>query len=82
MSPVMPARYRHGVILQHGPEEVQVTIANEVSVSAGHAVPSSGVGIVGMTERAETLGGSLSTRPLGDTGFEVVAVVPYYRRSP
>ncbi|MGI9616226.1 MAG: sensor histidine kinase [Acidimicrobiales bacterium] len=73
----VPAR----VSLFHGEDEVRVTIRNELSVAAGPAVPSTGVGIVGMTERAETLGGSLTVGPYGDGGHEVVAVVPYYRRS-
>jgi signal transduction histidine kinase len=40
-----------------------------------------GVGIAGMTERAEAVGGTLRTAPLA-SGFRVEATLPYARLRP
>jgi signal transduction histidine kinase len=72
--------------LAHYDDRVELSVRNH----AGHRDPGrpgpgagsqngsgSGVGIVGMTERAESLGGSLQAGPTTDGGFEVAAVLPY-----
>jgi signal transduction histidine kinase len=69
----VPVRLR----INHGAGSVHVQVLNEPGTSAAVAVPSSGVGIIGMTERAETLGGSLRAQPTGGGGFEVDATIPY-----
>ena len=38
---------------------------------------STGVGIIGMRERAESLGGTLTAEPTPSGGFHVTAVLPY-----
>ncbi|MEL6984400.1 MAG: histidine kinase [Actinomycetota bacterium] len=48
------------------------------SAGASGLAASTGVGLIGMTERAESLGGSLRAGARTDGGFEVVAVVPYH----
>lgn len=64
--------------IHHGDDRVRVQIINQPGTSRGE-VPSTGVGIVGMAERAETLGGSLRASPTADGGFEVDATIPYHR---
>lgn len=68
------------VTLDHGIDSVTVSIVNQPGTKPSVvAVPSTGVGIVGMTERAESLCGSLCAHRRGDGGFEVVAELPYHR---
>ena len=70
------------VLVEHNHEAVTATIRNDPPKQPGRrSVPSTGVGVAGMTERAESLGGTLSARPRRDGGFEVVAHIPYYPRS-
>lgn len=70
------------VLVVHDHEAVSATIRNDAPQLPGHgSVPSTGVGVAGMTERAESLGGTLSARPRRDGGFEVTARIPYYRLS-
>ncbi len=65
--------------LDHHDDHVAVEIENGRPSGGGRAVASTGVGIVGMRERAESLGGRLEAGPTPDGGFRVSAVVPYYR---
>ncbi len=72
--------------LHHQPDHVRIRIVNETSEattgrSADPSVASTGVGITGMRERAESLGGSLTTSALPDGGFEVRATIPYRPQS-
>ncbi len=76
--------------VRHGSDEVVLTVVNARGGGAagrlpgGGAtanVPSSGVGIVGMTERAESVGGTVTAEPSVDGGFAVTATVPYRLRS-
>jgi signal transduction histidine kinase len=70
------------VLVKHNHEAVIATIRNDASKLPGRrSVPSTGVGVAGMTERAESLGGTLSARPRRDGGFEVMARIPYYPHS-
>lgn len=70
------------VLVKHKREGVTATIRNDAPKLPGkRSVPSTGVGVAGMTERAESLGGTLSARPRHDGGFEVVVRIPYYRQS-
>lgn len=63
--------------LRHSADGVHVEIRNEPGAARVTAVPSTGVGVVGMTERAQTLGGNLRAQPTPEGGFEVVATIPY-----
>lgn len=68
------------VTLDHGTDSVVVTILNRPGSRATTVnVPSTGVGIVGMTERAESLHGTLHAERRRDGGFEVTAELPYRR---
>ena len=70
------------VSIRHGPHQVCVTIRNEPGGTSGSTqlATSTGVGIVGMSERVETLGGKLAAQPGSDGGFVVTATIPYYGR--
>lgn len=70
--------------LSHGEECVQVRISNSfgsarAAVDERSRVPSTGVGLVGMKERASALGGTLQAGPTQSGEFEVLARLPYSR---
>ncbi len=77
------------VRVDHGEDRVILTVTNQPGRSSGARAGTanagstggsrvtSGVGIVGMTERAESLGGTLAAGPTADGGFTVTAVLPY-----
>ena len=73
------------VRLDHQDDHVAVEVHNERPSSGRHptestgSTESTGVGIVGMRERAESVGGQLEAGPTSDGGFRVTATVPYYR---
>jgi len=68
--------------LHHGSEQLRLQIANEPGGASVPSTPSTGVGVVGMTERAESLGGSLRAESTDAGGFVVDAVIPYRQRVP
>ncbi len=79
---------RHGgsspaeVRLDHRPGHALVQVLNVGNRRSGASirrVASTGVGIVGMTERAESLGGRLDAGPTADGGYQVTAEIPYHR---
>lgn len=70
------------VVLNHNPHGVEISVTNAPSRTQQLAVPSTGVGILGMNERAEAVGGRLTTATLPDGGFEVRADLPYDRKGP
>lgn len=75
----VPAR----VLLEYQPRQISVQVENSVG-SAVFAAPGTGTGIctgtghglIGMRERALTLGGSLEAGPLPGGGFRVAATIP------
>lgn len=67
--------------IRHNDQTAHVSITNQAGSARRVVVPSTGVGIIGMTERAEALGGTLTTNSLTGGGFEVVATVPYHPRT-
>ena len=77
------ARHARGadatVRIDHGSDTVQLSVVNGPPSRIGPVVPSTGVGITGMRERAESVGGELSAEPTDDGGFRLVATVPYWR---
>lgn len=82
------ARHANGatttISIGHAIDQVDLRVLNESGVDGEgdvKRVPSTGVGIIGMTERANALGGTLRAGPVGDGGFEVVAELPYNRRA-
>ena len=70
---------RHGtgrtdVRLRYGAEELELTVRNRI---AGKPTPKDGHGLIGMRERAQLLGGSLSAGAAGGS-FTVDAVLPIH----
>lgn len=65
------------VALTHGEDSVTLNVANQAGGPPIGEVPSTGVGIVGMAERAESVGGTLSAGADGCGGFLVEAAIPY-----
>ncbi|MFN3215161.1 MAG: sensor histidine kinase [Acidimicrobiales bacterium] len=66
--------------LAHGERCLTVVVRNDAPVrrpGPAPSTPSSGVGIIGMRERAESIGGSLTSEPTPSGGFVVTAVLPY-----
>ena len=80
--PPPPAPPAPAISIQHGHDEVQLSIANEAGDHPLASVPSTGVGIIGMAERAEALGGTLTAQLRADGQFEVAATIPYPPRTP
>jgi signal transduction histidine kinase len=68
------------VSLRHGSVGVEVEIINDPPVGDRTPVPSTGVGVIGMRERAEAVGGRLDVGPLATGGFRVSASIPYRGR--
>ncbi len=71
--------------LDHAGDAVTLRVTNESSAELSDRTSQPdlqpGAGIIGMTERALSLGGSLEARPQPQGGFLVVAVLPYHRTS-
>ncbi|MEM9522244.1 MAG: histidine kinase [Actinomycetota bacterium] len=72
------------VELIHAGDHVRLSVVNEPGPSKSTttvptALRSTGVGIVGMRERAESLGGTLTAEATVEGGFQVVAELPYSR---
>ncbi|KND28720.1 sensor histidine kinase [Streptomyces acidiscabies] len=66
---------RHVVVrLDRGERELTVGIQDDGKGTVGHTV---GSGIAGMTHRARALGGTLDAGPGGESGFAVVARLPF-----
>ena len=71
---------RADVRIDHDDDAVRLSVVNTPPTGDRPSIPSTGIGIVGMRERAESVGGTLDARPTPDDGFVVNAVVPYGRR--
>ena len=71
--------------LDHAGDAVTLRVTNESSAELSDRTSQPdlqpGAGVIGMTERALSLGGSLEARPQPQGGFLVVAVLPYHRTS-
>lgn len=63
--------------LAHGDDAATLRVVNTTSERTTPTSPSTGVGVIGMRERAEALGGTLGTQALLGGGFEVLATIPY-----
>lgn len=57
-------------------ESTVLSVINSAPSSPAIDAGGSGVGIIGMTERAKSVGGQVSATPIADGGFAVHAVVP------
>jgi signal transduction histidine kinase len=65
------------IFVRHGIDDVRLQVVNGPSEHQSGPMISTGVGIIGMRERAVSTGGSLDAGPNGGGGFEVRAVIPY-----
>jgi signal transduction histidine kinase len=63
------------VVLRYLPDAVEVEVVNERPTKAPDPLPGSGMGLVGLRERVELLGGRFSAGPR-DGGFAVTAHLP------
>jgi signal transduction histidine kinase len=57
-------------------DHLKVEVIDDGLGRAARPKPGGGRGIIGMTERANVLGGQLVAEPLGDEGFRVSALIP------
>jgi signal transduction histidine kinase len=56
--------------------ELAVTVTNRAATRPPTALPSGGLGLIGLGERVRTVGGTLRAEPRLDGGFRVEAVLP------
>lgn len=63
--------------LSHESDHVTVRVTNTPGRPDQAEMPSTGLGIIGMTERAEAVGGTIQARTLEDGRFQVDAQLPY-----
>jgi signal transduction histidine kinase len=56
--------------------ELAVTVTNLAATRPPAALPSGGLGLIGLRERVRTVGGTLRAEPRLDGGFRVEAVLP------
>lgn len=59
-----------------------VTVVNAAPGSEAAPATGSGLGLVGLRERVESLGGSIKAEPTADGGFRVLAVLPRTESAP
>ncbi len=64
------------VVLRYRPSALTVTVRNAAPEGPVAPVPGSGLGLIGLRERIELLGGELDTRSHLDGGFTLVARLP------
>jgi signal transduction histidine kinase len=70
---------RARVEINHGTDELTVTVTDSGSPNPVRPAASGGLGIPGMRERAELLGGTLVARPEPGGGFIVTAQLPAHK---
>jgi len=58
------------------PSALEVSVRNAAPPSRVVALPGSGLGLIGIAERVEALGGNLSSGPRLDGGFALSALIP------
>ncbi|MER7687129.1 sensor histidine kinase [Streptomyces sp. NPDC097610] len=63
------------VRLTYGPDCLTLNVSND-GPAIDAPVSSTGFGLIGMRERAQTLDGTLTARPRPDGGFDVTCVLP------
>lgn len=69
------------VQIRHTSKSVRCRVVNEPGAARPDTASSTGVGVIGMTERAHSIGGSVHTGPTPIGGFAVLAELPYRRSS-
>jgi signal transduction histidine kinase len=64
------------VDIAYGVDQLTITVTDDGGPHPGRSAAGSGLGIPGMRERAELLGGTLTAGPAPEGGFTVVARLP------
>jgi signal transduction histidine kinase len=64
------------VVLRHLPAELQVTVTNSAPRARVPEMSGSGLGLIGLRERVELLGGRFTAQPQDGGGFTVSARLP------
>ncbi|MEM9655907.1 MAG: histidine kinase [Actinomycetota bacterium] len=67
------------VEIVHGDRQIELLITNQSGSVHREPIPSTGVGILGMKERAEAVGGWLTAEHSPGGGFRVSTLLPYHR---
>lgn len=67
---------RTDVVVDCGPDAVEIEVVNEAPVAASTLTAPGGHGLPGMRERVRLVGGSLETGPTDDGGYRVYARLP------
>lgn len=58
-------------------EQLVITVENDAPTTPRSSIPGTGSGLIGMQERIDLYGGTLSSGTLLDGGFQVVATLPF-----
>ncbi|NNN29561.1 sensor histidine kinase [Streptomyces sp. S3(2020)] len=69
------------VRLTYSDSRVLISVTNE-AVATTSSVPGGGYGLMGMRERAHSIGGDLHAGPRPEGGFEVATALPLHPRAP
>ncbi|MEU6018876.1 sensor histidine kinase [Streptomyces sp. NPDC047515] len=64
------------LVLHYRPEQLTITVENDGRTGGNHACPGTGHGLIGMRERASTVGGRLYAGVRPEGGFTVMAELP------
>ncbi len=72
------------VRLRYDSSHLLITVTNDGTANGGAVppVPGGGYGLMGMRERAHSIGGDLRAGPRPEGGFEVAAALPFQPRTP
>jgi signal transduction histidine kinase len=70
---------RAQVLVAVSGDDLVVEVVNTASAAGPAALPSSGLGLVGMRERVTLAGGTVVAGPTDDDGYRVRAVFPLRR---
>ncbi|GCD98452.1 sensor histidine kinase [Embleya hyalina] len=72
------------VRLRYDEARLLITVTNDGTTDGGAVppVPGGGYGLMGMRERAHSVGGDLRAGPRPEGGFEVAAALPFQPRTP
>ncbi|MYW02594.1 sensor histidine kinase [Streptomyces sp. SID3343] len=72
------------VRLRYDGSRLLLTVTNDGTANGGAAapMPGGGYGLMGMRERAHSIGGDLRAGPRPEGGFEVAAALPFQPRTP
>ncbi|MEH0423083.1 sensor histidine kinase [Streptomyces sp. B21-083] len=73
---------RARLFLHYQPERLTITVEDDGSAGPHPARPGAGHGLIGMRERAATIGGRLYAGPRAEGGFTVTAELPLHAGCP